>query len=450
MRAVKDRDKTARGIKLLPLIFDKNRGEVLKDTGQLVIKNIGMLATPEGTSCLKGEEQGNIKILKNAFIAASEGRITAIGEDKELKDIPINDDTVVIDAESCLATPGLVDPHTHLVFGGWRQKELSLKLKGAGYLDILSMGGGILSTVEHTRKASFEELVQKGKKSLDIMLSYGTTTCEAKSGYGLNVKDEIKSLNVIKELNKLHAVDLVPTFMGAHAIPKEYQGRADDYIKLIKEEMIPKVAKENLAEFCDVFCEDRVFDVEQSRDILETGKRHGLIPKVHADEITPLGGASLAAEVKAISAEHLIHASDKGIDDMAKAGTIAILLPGTSLYLDESFARAKTMIEKGIPVALASDFNPGSCPTESLQLILNLACIKYKMTPEEVLTAATLNAAAAINRSSAVGSLEVGKQADILLWDAPDLDFIVYHFGVNLVKTVVKQGKIVVDKHTMR
>ena len=209
--------------------------------------------------------------------------------------------------------------------------------------------------------------------------------------------------------------------------------------------MIPRVAKENLAEFCDVFCEDKVFDVEQSRDILETGKRYGLIPKVHADEITPLGGASLAAEVKAISAEHLIHASDKGIDDMAKAGVIAVLLPGTSLYLDESFARAKTMIEKGIPVALASDFNPGSCPTESLQLILNLACIKYKMTPEEVLTAATLNAAAAINRSSVVGSLETGKQADIVLWDAPDLDFLVYHFGVNLVKTVVKQGKIVVD-----
>lgn len=433
----------------MPLIFDKNGGEVLKDTGQLVIKNIGMLATPEGTRCLKGEEQGNIKILENAFIAVSQGKITAIGKDEQLKDFPINNDTVVIDAEGCLATPGLVDPHTHLVFGGWRQKELSLKLKGAGYLDILSMGGGILSTVEHTRKASFEELVQKGKKSLDIMLSHGTTTCEVKSGYGLNVKDEIKSLNVIKELNKLHAVDLVPTFMGAHAIPKEYQGRADDYIKLIKEEMIPRVAKENLAEFCDVFCEDRVFDVEQSRVILETGKRYGLIPKVHADEITPLGGASLAAEVKAISAEHLIHASDKGIDDMAKAGIIAILLPGTSLYLDESFARAKTMIKKGIPVALASDFNPGSCPTESLQLILNLACIKYKMTPEEVLTGATLNAAAAINRSSVVGSLEVGKQADILLWDSPDLDFIVYHFGVNLVKTVVKQGKIVVDKHIM-
>ena len=308
-------------------------------------------------------------------------------------------------------------------------KELSLKLKGVSYLDILSMGGGILSTVKHTREASLEELVQKGEKSLDTMLTHGTTTCEIKSGYGLNVEDEIKSLKVIEELNQAHPVDIVPTFMGAHAVPQEYKGRTDEFIKLIKEEMLPRVTEEQLAEFCDVFCEEGVFDVDESRDILETGKKYGLTAKVHADEITTLGGASLAAQVGAISAEHLIHASDKGIEDMAEAGVIAILLPGTSLYLDESFARARTMIEKGIPVALATDYNPGSCPTNSLQLIINLACIKYKMTPEEVLTAVTLNAAASINRASTVGSLEVGKQADIVLWNAPDLDFIAYHFG---------------------
>ncbi|NLP19020.1 MAG: imidazolonepropionase, partial [Firmicutes bacterium] len=248
----------------------------------------------------------------------------------------------------------------------------------------------------------------------------------------------------VAELDRTHLLDLVPTFMGAHAIPEEYKDRPADFITLIKEEMIPRVAEEQLAEFNDVFCEDRVFDVQQSRDILETGKRYGLVPKVHADEITPLGGASLAAQVGAISAEHLIHATDEGIADMAAAGVIAILLPGTSLYLDTSFARARTMIEKGIPLALATDYNPGSCPTNSLQLIINLACIKYKMTPEEVLTAVTLNAAAAINRSESIGSLEVGKQADIVIWEAPDLDFIAYHFGVNLVKTVVKGGKIVV------
>lgn len=416
----------------------------MHEPAELIIKNIGVLATPKGTTPLQGKSQGEISILDKAFIAIEGDKIVALGEE-DIHNLPVGDDTVFIDAEGCLVTPGLVDPHTHLVFGGWRQKELALKLKGVSYLDILSMGGGILSTVKHTREASLEELIQKGEKSLNTMLAHGTTTCEAKSGYGLNVEDEIKSLKVIKELNPSHPVDLVPTFMGAHAVPQEYKDRTDEFINLIKEEMIPRVTEEGLAEFCDVFCEDRVFDVDESRDILETGKKYGLTPKVHADEITPLGGASLAAQVGAISAEHLIHALDKGIEDMAKAGVIATLLPGTSLYLDESFARARTMIEKGIPVALATDFNPGSCPTKSLQLIINLACIKYKMTPEEALTAVTLNAAASINRASTVGSLEVGKQADIVIWDAPDLDFIAYHFGVNLVKTVVKRGRIVVS-----
>ncbi len=410
----------------------------------LVIKNIGLLATPRGTGPQRGKEQGRIRVIEKAFIALRGDKIAAVGEEKDLAQLPVDHDTVYHDAGGCLATPGLVDPHTHLIFGGWRQKELSLKLKGVSYLDILDQGGGILSTVRHTREASLEELVQKGAQSLDTMLAYGTTTCEVKSGYGLNVEDEVKTLRAVAELDRTHLLDLVPTFMGAHAIPEEYKDRPADFITLIKEEMIPRVAEEQLAEFNDVFCEDRVFDVQQSRDILETGKKYGLLPKVHADEITPLGGASLAAQVGAISAEHLIHATDEGIADMAAAGVIAILLPGTSLYLDTSFARARTMIEKGIPLALATDYNPGSCPTNSLQLIINLACIKYKMTPEEVLTAVTLNAAAAINRSESIGSLEVGKQADIVIWEAPDLDFIAYHFGVNLVKTVVKGGKIVV------
>lgn len=410
----------------------------------LVIKNIGLLASPRGTGPQRGEEQGRIAVLEEAFIALRGDKIAAVGEEKDLAQLPVDDDTVYHDAGGCLVTPGLVDPHTHLIFGGWRQKELSLKLKGVSYLDILDRGGGILSTVKHTREASLEELVQKASKALDTMLAYGTTTCEAKSGYGLNVEDEVKTLRALAQLNHTHQVDVVPTFMGAHALPEEYKNRPADFINLIKKEMIPRVAAEKLAEFNDVFCEDRVFDVPQSRDILETGKRYGLVPKVHADEITPLGGASLAAQVGAISAEHLIHATDEGIADMAAAGVIAILLPGTSLYLDTSFARARTMIERGIPLALATDYNPGSCPTNSLQLIINLACIKYKMTPEEVLTAVTLNAAAAINRSESIGSLEVGKEADIVIWEAPDLDFIAYHFGVNLVKTVVKGGKIVV------
>lgn len=406
----------------------------------LLIKNIGVLATPEGSSALKGPNQGKIRILQDAYIVIKDGYIAEVGSGEELDPVAAAQ-YKVLDAKGCLATPGLVDAHTHLVFAGWRQKELSLKLKGMGYLDILKMGGGILNTVKNTRDASSEELTSFATKSLDRMLAHGTTTCEAKSGYGLDLPSEIKSLQVIQELNRLHPVDLVPTFMGAHAVPPEYKGKKADFVRLIKEEMIPEIARLKLAEFCDVFCEQGVFNVDESREILECGKEHGLTPKAHAEEITALGGASMAAKVGAISAEHLIHATDQSIEDMSLSGTIAVLLPATSLNLGVKFARARDMIAAGVPVALATDFNPGSCPTESLQLVMNLACMKYKLTPEEVLTAVTLNAAAAINRASVVGSIEPGKQADLVLWDAPDLDFIMYRFGTNLVKTVVKKGQ---------
>lgn len=413
----------------------------------LLIKNIGILATPVGSSAKGGKEQGHIELIEDAFIAVKDGVITGVGKANNLMDFKPGENTKLIDAGGNLVTPGLVDPHTHLVFSGWRQKELSLKLKGVKYLDILKMGGGILETVRKTRRASLEELVSNGMKALDRMLEYGTTTCEAKSGYGLNLEDEIKSLAAIKELNRLHPVDVVPTFMGAHAVPEEYRENKEEYVRLVAEEMIPRVVREGLAEFCDVFCEEGVFDIEESRYILECAKAHGLVPKLHADEITPMGGARLAAEVGALSAEHLIYATDDGIRAMAKARTIAVLLPGTSFYLGESFARARTMIEEGVPVALATDFNPGSSPTESLQLVMNLACLKYRMTPEEVLTAVTLNAAAAVKRATTIGTIEVGKQADIVIWDAPDLDFIFYHYGVNLVRTVIKKGKVVFQRN---
>lgn len=414
------------------------------NTQDLLIKNIGVLVTPIGIKALSGKEQGNVKIFTDVYIEITKGLITRIGPQRERGSI--SEDKDVIDAQGLLVTPGLVDSHTHLVFGGWRQRELSLKLKGISYLDILKMGGGILNSVKATREASVEELVSKGKVSLNRMLAHGTTTCEAKSGYGLDTITELKILKAIKELDKTHLMDIVPTFMGAHALPKEYQGQREEFIKLVVEDMIPKVAQENLAEFCDVFCEEGVFNLEESRYILEKGKEYGLLPKIHADEITPLGGAQLAGQVNAISAEHLIQSTDEGLNSLAKAGTIAVLLPGTSLYLDKPFARARTMIDMGIPVAMATDFNPGSSPNESLQLPMNLACIKYKMTPEEVLTAVTLNGAAAINRADIVGSIEVGKQGDIVIWDSPDLDFIFYHYGTNLVKSVIKKG-IPIDIH---
>jgi imidazolonepropionase len=409
-----------------------------------IIKNIGVLATPTGDCSRRGSEQGRITLLTDAWIVIEAGQIAAVGDGATADKLGGGGAGKVIDAGGALVTPGLVDAHTHLIFSGWRQRELALKLRGFSYLDILSQGGGILYTVKGTQQATTEELAAAGAKSLAVMLAHGTTTCEVKSGYGLTVADEIKSLEAVRALQGSQPVELVPTFMGAHAVPEEYKKAKEDYVDLVCTQMIPEVARLGLAEFCDVFCEDSVFDLAQSRRILECGKTHGLQPKIHADEITALGGAGLAGELGAVSAEHLIHANDEGLAKIAAAGTIAVLLPGTSFYLGEDFARARTMIDMGIPVAVATDFNPGSCPTESLQMPMNIACLKYRLTPEEVLTAVTLNAAAAINRSKKVGSIEPGKQADLVIWNAPDLEFVFYHWGVNLVKTVIKKGEVVI------
>ena len=418
-----------------------------------------MLATPNGNSAKAGVEQGEIEILRNASICIKDGEINSMTgdilldfESEELlrtqklvhpEIIETDDETSVIDAGGALVTPGLVDAHTHLVFGGWRQNELAMKLHGASYLEILEQGGGILSTVQNTRAASEENLASKAKAALDEMLSLGVTTVEAKSGYGLTTEDEIKSLRVIQALNEWHPMDLVPTFLGAHALPPEYKNNREGYIRLLCEEMIPRVAAENLAEYCDVFCEQGVFTVEESRQILEAGKRHGLLPKIHADEIESIGASLLAGEIGAVSAEHLIVCQPAGIRALAAGGTIACLLPATSFYLGANFAPAKNMIHTGVPVALASDFNPGSCPSLNLQFVMNLGCLKYKMTPEEVLTAVTLNAAAAIGRSERIGTIESGKKADLVIWDAQDLDYLCYRMGSNLAQIVIKDGEMV-------
>jgi len=406
--------------------------------GKLIVKNIGMLATPEGKTARRGAEQNEIKVLRDAYVVMEDGVIMEIGTG--LKDVP---GAEVLDAGGKLVTPGLVDAHTHLIFGGWRQNELGLKLHGATYLDILAMGGGILSTVNATRDATEDELVEKARGALDEMLSLGVTTVEAKSGYGLDMDNELKQLRAIRRLNEEHPMDLVSTFLGAHAVPEEYKNDREAYIRLLCDEVIPAVAKEKLAEFCDVFCETGVFSAAESKTILEAGKKWGLIPKIHADEIDPIGGSQLTAQVGAISAEHLIVCPPAGIEAMAEAGTVACLLPATSFYLGSTFAPARAMIEKGVAVAMASDFNPGSCPSLNLQFVMNLGCLKYRLTPEEVLTAVTLNGAAAIHRADRLGSLEVGKQGDLVLWNAPDLDYICYRMGSNLVNTVVKKGRIV-------
>ena len=351
----------------------------------------------------------------------------------------------VVDAHGLYLLPGLIDAHTHLVFGGWRQNELGLKLHGAGYLDILAMGGGIHSTVKATREATEDELYAKAAKALDEMISIGVTTVEAKSGYGLDPENEFKQLRAMKRLNEDHVIDLVPTFLGAHAVPEEYKDNREEYIRLLTEEMIPKVAEEGLAEFCDVFCEKGVYTAEESERILKAGQAHGLKSKIHADEIENMGGTELCASLKATSAEHLIVCKESGIKAMAEGGTVACTLPATSFYLGAVYAPAREMIEAGVPVAVGSDFNPGSCPSLNLQFCMNLACLKYKLTPEEMLTAVTLNAAAAVCRADKVGSIEEGKQADIVIWDAPDLDYLGYRMGSNLADTVIKKGKVVIS-----
>ena len=405
----------------------------------LLLTNIGMLATPIGSEAKKGPAQGEIQILNNAWVLIQDGIIarTGTGEAPSLSGVR------ELDAGGNLVTPGLVDAHTHLIFGGWRQNELGLKLHGKTYLEIQNAGGGIQSTTNATRQSTEEELTEKAARALDEMMGFGVTTCEAKSGYGLATEHELKALRVIRNLNDRHAMDIVATFMGAHLVPAEYKANREEYIRLVCEEMMPLVKEQGIAKFCDVFCEADTFTVEESRQVLEAGLKYGLRPKIHADEIEAIGGSVLAGELGAISAEHLIVCPPEGIESMARGGVVACLLPATSFYLGSTFAPARDMINAGVPVAMASDFNPGSCPCLNLQFVINLGCLKYRLTPEEVLTAVTLNAASAIDLADKVGSVEPGKQGDLVVWEAPDLNYICYRMGSNLVKTVIKKGAVI-------
>lgn len=408
----------------------------------LILTNIGQLLTMDyGIEApLKGKEMNQLIVQKNMEIGIVDGRVASIRECQHDRSWTAKK---VIDAKGKLVTPGLVDSHTHLVFGGSREHEMEWKRQGASYLEILQRGGGILSTVEATRALDEESLFKKAKKHLDQFLQYGVTTLEAKSGYGLNIETEMKQLRTAKKLHRSHPIDIVSTFLGAHAVPKEYKQNPDDFLQ----EMVLSldlIQLEGLADFVDIFCETGVFSIEQSRAYLTEAKKRGFRLKIHADEIDPLGGAELAAELGATSADHLVGTTRTGIEQLAAQNVIACLLPGTSFYLGkEKGANARDMIDDGVAVALATDFNPGSCPTENIQLIMTLASLQLKMTAAEIWNAVTVNGAYAIGKGEEVGRIRTGQQADIVLWNTPNYHYIPYHYGVNHVHSVIKKGQLV-------
>ena len=403
------------------------------------------IVTPKGTSALKGEQMSQLESIVDGVIEITDGVITYVGAEADYKQAENKKNFKVLDVEGKCVLPGFVDSHTHFVFAGERSEEFSWRLKGESYMSIMNKGGGIMNTVRATRTCSLEDLKSKSRVFLDKMTEMGVTTVEGKSGYGLDKDTELLQLQVMQELNEDPNVfiDIVSTFMGAHALPIEYKGKMQEYIDFMNKEVLPIVKEKNLAEFVDVFCEKGVFSIEESRQILSAAKEMGFKLKLHADEIVTLGGAELAAELGAFSADHLLHASDQGIKDMAEKNVVATLLPLTAFALKEEFARGREMIDRGCAVALATDLNPGSCFSGSIPLTIALACIYMKMSIEETITALTLNGAAAIDRADKIGSIEVGKAGDLIVLMSDDYYILPYYIGMNTVQTRIKGGRVI-------
>lgn len=407
----------------------------------LVIKNANIV-TPLGDSARKGSAMSELLNIKSGCVIITNGIISYVGSMEESPEI---DDTKykIIDVEGNTILPGFVDSHTHLVFGGYRPDEFEWRLKGDTYMSIMQRGGGIQSTVNSTRCATSEELTEKAQWYIDRMSEMGVTTVEAKSGYGLDFETEKKQLEVIKTLSEKETqiLNITATFLGAHAVPKEYAGRTSEYVDMLINDMLP--AFKDLAKNCDVFCEKNVFELDDSRRLLNAAKDMGYCIKLHADEIVTLGGAELSAELGALSADHLLHVSDEGIKQMADADVVATLLPLTAFSLKEPFAPARKFIESGAAVALATDLNPGSCLSGSIPLTIALACIYMKMSIEEVITALTINGAAALGLASEIGSIEIGKKGDIVVLDSDNYNMLPYYVGMNCVKMTIHNGRIV-------
>ena len=411
-----------------------------------ILTHISEIVTPEGKKALHGKEMGKVKRQKDGAIVIENGKIQAVGSNDAIMKVYAGKDAAIRDMSGSCVLPGFVDSHTHFIFGGYRPEEFMMRLTGASYLEIHKAGGGIWNTVQATRNMGLDEMVQAGKERLQDMLSMGVTTAEGKSGYGLDRECELRQLKALEILKKEQPVSLVSTFLGAHSIPEEYKGKSDQYIDFLMEEMLPEIKEKNLAEYVDIFCENSVFDCEQSRRYLLGAKQMGFGVKIHADEIEALGGSGVAAEVGAASADHLLMIRKKDCEKLAASDTVATLLPATAFCLNKPYAPARELIDRGCAVALASDYNPGSCFTNSIPLLFALAVIHMKMSLEEALCALTLNGAAAVGKADRVGSIEPGKAADLVVLDKPQYEFLVYHTAKNLVREVYKDGNIVYRK----
>lgn len=412
----------------------------------LVIKGGQVVTAAHSTCPVRGKDMQKLEVLEGAWVACSGVEIIAVGPEEAVRSqVEITDQTQVIEAAGRVITPGLIDAHTHLIFGGSREDEFYLRARGADYMEIMAAGGGILSSVRATRAASLDELVEAGRQRLRWMLRMGVTTVECKSGYGLDLETELKQLEAVRILQSEQPVELVPTFLGAHAWPPEFQEDQEGYVDFLVNVVLPAVKEQGVAEYVDVFTEKGVFSVEQSRRIFQKASELGFALRVHADEMYALGGAELAAEFGMASADHLLMVTEQGIKALADSGVVPILLPGTAFSLRKPYAPARMLLEAGLPLALATDFNPGSCPTANLVLVMSLACLYMAVTPEEAFNAVTINAAHSLNRCKRLGSLEPGKQADLVIFAVDDYRKIPYYVGVNLVEKVVKAGRLVVS-----
>ncbi len=414
----------------------------MKNVDKIIINANQLITVAGGDRPRVGKEMSNLGIITNGAIAIKDGIIVAVDTTDNILDnySPIE----IIDAMDKVVMPGFVDPHTHPIFVNTRENEFEMRIEGKSYVEISLAGGGINSTITTTKGAPEDLLYDLAQERIKKMISCGTTTIEAKSGYGLDTESELKQLRVIKSLSENEKIDIVPTFMGAHEFPLAYKKDHQGYIDVLVNEMIPEVAKSGLAEYCDIFTEDHVYSIKESRIVLQCAKEHGLKLKMHADEIIPIGGAELAAEMGCVSADHLGATSEQGIKALAKKGVIATLLPATIFSLGlKSYANARKMIELNTPVALATDFNPGSCNCDNMQFVISLACLQMKMTPAEAIVASTINAAHSIGMADRVGSLEVGKYADILITDMPSYQYLPYHFGSNNIIKVYKKGELI-------